>query len=172
MGGERAELEMATYSIGFAREMSKASVLIVSAGLDSKDARRATLYIALVACELALKAALEKAGIEPSELKDRGHNLSQLLSLLSHCTISGFNGRRVNASRIRSIVVDSAYGDATIGHLLEAEKYGASQFPNQIRYGDILKHFPAPTISCLSEKVVDWVNLHYDDIRWLTGRSK
>ena len=73
----------------------------------------------------------------------------------------------MNASRIRSIVVDSTYADATIGKLLEAEKYGASQFPNQIRYGDILKHFPPSTIARLSQKVVDWVSLHYDEIRWV-----
>jgi hypothetical protein len=154
---------MAEYRIGFAREMSKASMTIVSGGLDCEESQRAALYIALVACEIALKAALEKAGIDSSELKKRRHNLSELLVLFSKCTIAGVNGRRVSASRIRSIVVDSSYTNATIGELLQAEKYGASQFPNQIRYGDILNHFPGSIIARLSEKVVDWVSL-YDEI--------
>ncbi len=155
---------MGEYSIGFARKMSEASMALVSAGLDCEDAEKAVLYISLVACEVALKAALEKAGIDPSELKKRGHNLSELLLLTSKCTILRSNGRRVNASRIRSIVVDSRYSNATIGNLLQAEKYGASQFPNQIRYGDTLTHFPASIIARLSEEVVKWVSRHCEEI--------
>ncbi len=70
---------MAEYSIEFAQEMSKASNAIVSAGLDSEDAQRAALYVGLVACEIAIKSALEKAGKPIVEIKTNGHDLSKLL---------------------------------------------------------------------------------------------
>lgn len=160
---------MAEYSIDFAQEMSKASTAIVTGGFSSTDAQRAALYIGLVSCEIAIKAALERAGTPISEIKANGHGLSKLLDDLSACTILAeiIPGvpARVSASCVRSVVVDGNYADATIGKLFEAERFGASKFPNEIRYGDILQHFPASTIARLSEKVVAWVKTHLDDIQ-------
>lgn len=160
---------MAEYSIEFAQEMSKASNSIISAGLISEDAKRAALYIGLVACEVAIKSALEKAGKPTPYIKTYRHDLSSLLDALSTCTvcteISAGKLTRVSAARIRSVIVDSNYADATVGKLLQAEQFGASRFPNEIRYGDILKHFPASVIAHLSEKIVAWVKLHLDDLQ-------
>jgi len=156
---------MPEYSIGFAQEMSKASNAIVDAGFDSVDAQRAVLYIGLVSCEIAIKAALEKAGIPIVKVKASHHNLATLLKLLGTCSVLlADSQRRVSATCIRSIVVNDAYVNATIGNLLEAENLGASRFPNEVRYGDFLEHYPAALIACLSRKVVDWVNLHNDHI--------
>jgi len=157
---------MPEYSIDFAQEMSKASNAIVANGIESTDAQRATLYIGLVACEIAIKAALECAGMPISKIKACGHNLSVLLDYLSKCTVLDESQTRVSAVRIRASVVDNNYIDATIGKLLDGEYIGASQFPNQIRYGDeLLNHFPAHVIAKLSEKVVAWVKLHMDEIK-------
>ncbi|MGR3174844.1 MAG: hypothetical protein ACUZ8N_09625 [Candidatus Scalindua sp.] len=38
-------------------------------------------------------------------------------------------------------------------------------FPNEIRYGEILKHFPVSVMAKLSRKIVTWVQLHWDDIQ-------
>jgi len=160
---------MAEYSIEFAQEMSKASNGIVASSSDSDDANRAAIYVGLVACEIALKAALEKAGKPICDITASRHNLSRLLDDLCGCTVLGeiSEGQmtRVSATRIRSVSVDSNYADATIGKLLQAEQFGASKFPNEIRYGDTLKHFPASVIARLSEKVVAWVKLHIDDLQ-------
>lgn len=160
---------MAKYSIEFAQEMSKASSGIIAAGSESDDASRAAIYVGLVACEIALKAALEKAGKPMREIMASQHNLSKLLDDLCAYTvlaeISEGQMTRVSATRIRSVSVDGNYMDATIGKLLQAEQFGASKFPNEIRYGDTLKHFPASVIARLSEKVVAWVKLHIDDLQ-------
>ena len=159
---------MAEYSIEFAQEMSKASNAIISNGFVSKDAQRAALYVGLLACEIAIKSALEKAGKPISEIKTNMHNLSNLLDDLGACTILAESSAgvltRVSAARIRSVVVDRNYADATVGKLLHAEHFGASKFPNEIRYGDDLEHFSASLIARLSEKVVAWVKLHHDDL--------
>ena len=159
---------MAEYSIELAQELSNASNTILSAGLNSEDAKRAALYIGLVACEIAIKSALEKAGKPIGQIKANGHGLSKLLDELGACTVLDeiSNGvlTRVSATRIRSLIVDSNY-DATVGMLLQAEQFGASKFPNEIRYGDALKHYPALVIARLSEKVVAWVKLHFDNLQ-------
>lgn len=160
---------MSQYSLGFAQQMSDASRTIVSVGLDAQDAQRAALYTALVSCEIAMKAALEKAGVPAANIRKRNHRLSELLRDLSSCTvleeITPDTIKRVPASRVRSIVVDNQYADATIGNLLQAEKYGASKFPDEIRYGETLKYFSAEVVAKLSEKLVAWVRLHFDDIQ-------
>jgi HEPN domain-containing protein len=160
---------MTEYSIEFAQEMSKACNGIILTGSESEEAKRAAVYVGLVACEIAIKSALEKAGKSISNIKANGHNLSKLLDDLGTCTvlieISTGVWTRVSASRIRSIVVDSDYSDATVGKLLQAEQFGASKFPNEIRYGYTLKHFPASVIARLSEKVVAWVKIHLDDLQ-------
>lgn len=160
---------MTEYRIEFAQEMSMASNALISARSESEDAQRAALYVALVACEIAIKSALEKAGKPISGIKTNGHNVSKLLDDLGTCTVlaelSSGVLTRVSATRIRSIVVDSNYADATVGKLLQAEQFGASRFPNEIRYGNTLKHFPASVIARLSEKVVAWVKLHFDDLQ-------
>lgn len=160
---------MTEYSIGFAKEMSKASSFIVKTGVGTEDSQRAAVYMALVACEIAIKSALEKAGIPVSVIKANKHNLSKLLEDLGGCKVREevANGiyKNVPATRIRALVVDQNYNDATVGNLLQAEKLGASKFPNEIRYGDTLKHFPASVITILSEKVIAWVEQHFDDIQ-------
>jgi len=160
---------MPEYNIEFAQQMSAASIALLSRSAHSIEADRAALYISLVACEVALKAALERAGKPLTKIRRHSHKLSKLLDEVSACTvlvqITPNNIKRVPASRIRSIVVDTNYADATIGKLLHCEKYGASEFPNEIRYGDSLKHFPSSVMAKLSEKVVEWVKLHFDNIQ-------
>lgn len=156
------------FNINFAQQMSDASAQILSAASIENEADRASLYTALVACEIALKAALEYAN-KPLEDIPRTHNLSKLLDLLSTCTVlcDVTNGKlsRVPASRIRGIVVTYDGKSETVGNLLQAEKYGASIFPNEIRYGSILKYFPPGAIHKLSVKLISWVKLHADDLQ-------
>ncbi|MEP2650604.1 MAG: HEPN domain-containing protein [Paraglaciecola sp.] len=142
---------MAEFSLEFAERMSEASESILES--QKIDSDRAAIYSALVACEIAIKSALESAGVSNIP---KTHDLGKLMQLLTSCTVV-IDSRRVPASRFRGLVVDSNYANATVGHLLQGEKYGASVFPNQIRYGDLLAHFPVALILKLSKKVVSWV---------------
>lgn len=156
---------MAEYNLDFADRMLDSSKFLLSTSEPS--AKKAAVYNALVACEIALKSALKLAG---KPLKDIpwSHNLSQLLRLVSKCTVEveiGTTFRRVSASRIRGRVVDSAYANATIGHLLQAEVLGASKFPNEVRYGEIFRHFPAEVVAKLAQELINWVREHGDTIK-------
>jgi hypothetical protein len=124
--------------------------------------------MALVACEIALKSVLESAGVELESIP-KTHNLSKLLKMVSKrkvlVDIGNKNFQEVSASRLRGVVVDANYANATVGNLMQAEQNGASVFPNEIRYGAILKHYPALTVCNLGIALVDWVKEHQLSIK-------
>ena len=157
---------MSEYNIDCAYQMAQASKDILEHDSESEGAKRASLYTSLVACEIALKAALEIAGYEVKDIAKKRHNLSELLKMVSSCTVirnmtDNGNPKRVPATCIRAgLVVEGA----TVGKLLEAEKVGASEFPNEIRYGEALKHYDVHIMSRLSFVILSWVTLHSADI--------
>ncbi len=163
---------MPEYDIDFAHEMAKASNAMFSNSqpTDESSLARAAIYCSLVACEVALKAGLEAAGVPLKQIRNQSHDLAGLLNRLDNCCVSEKVSSEVTkcvpASRIRSIVVDDKYADATIGKLIEETKHnGASKYPDEIRYGALLKHYPAEVVSRLGEVVVKWVKEHIGDIR-------
>ncbi len=145
--------------------MSEASSMVLESESLTEEAQRASLYTALVSCEISLKYALAESGQSVPKI----HNLSKLLSLVSDCTVEDdvVNGppRRVPASRIRSIHVDRNYGNATLGHLLQAESVGASNFPNEIRYGNTLSYYPAEVMQKASSALLSWVKKYAPSIK-------
>lgn len=151
---------MREYNLEFAEAMAESSGLILRSESLPEEGQRASLYAALVACEVALKYALAEAGISVPKT----HDLAKLIGLVSNCSVEvqDSNGRikRVPASRLRSISASFDYSDATLGKLLEAERFGASKFPNEIRYGHTLRHFPASVIQQASIQLISWVK-HY-----------
>ena len=163
----KEEIPLHEYNLDFAKHMSMASLYILEHDSESEGAKRAALYNALVSCEISLKAALEIAGHPINKIRAKSHNLASLVAMVSSCTVvrniteSG-HPKRVPATCIRSREV---VGDTTAGHLLEAEKYGASVFPQEIRYGEVVSHFDVKVISKLSAVVLNWVIEHSDDIQ-------
>jgi hypothetical protein len=69
------------------------------------DAQRTVLYLSLLSTEILLKAMLEHAGKPVAEIRERGHQLADLLTDLGLCEIEvevtpGCH-RYVPASRLR-----------------------------------------------------------------------
>ncbi len=157
---------MPEYNIDFAFQMAHASKNILENDSESEGAKRAALYTSLVACEIGLKVALENAGHKVKDIMKKRHNLSELLKMVSSCTVirnmtEERNPRRVPATCIRAETVTKG---TTVGKLLEAEEAGASVFPNEIRYGEVVKHYGVSVMSRLSFVVLSWVTLHSSDI--------
>lgn len=156
---------MGEYNLEFAEAMAEASGLILRSDSLPEEGQRAALYAALVACEIALKYALSEAGITVPKT----HDLSKLMRLVSDCSVEEevSNGviKRVPASRIRGVSASDNHSDATLGKLLEAEGFGASKFPNEIRYGHTLKHFPASVMQQASLQLISWVKRYVPSIK-------
>lgn len=144
-------------------------LLVIDQGLETIEARRAVLYLSLLATEVAIKAMLEKAGEPPSRIRRRSHDLSGLLKDLGKCRIeveayAGAN-LQVSASRIRAIHVQAPNGQITVGKILEAEAAGASRYPNQVRYGPLLRHYPAEVVAAMSSQIVAFAERHWSTLQ-------
>lgn len=131
---------MAEYDLGFASKLAE-----IAADVDEKqgrnyDARRAIAYLSRLSFEITLKSLLEQAGVPIAEIRARSHNLRQLLADLSACEveveIAPGTKAWTSAARLRAVSIDLGFFQIPIGELITAEDQGASQYPNQIRYGE------------------------------------
>ncbi|MCU7884934.1 MAG: hypothetical protein KZQ82_12150 [Candidatus Thiodiazotropha sp. (ex Lucinoma annulata)] len=133
------------------------------------DEKRTVLYLSLLSSEISLKALLEQAGIPIQQIKGRNHRLVVLLNDLSKCKfkteIGGGVEGWVNAAAVRAITVDEVYGNATIGTLLSAETKGAVQYPNQIRYGENIYHYPAELMLEAASLLNAWAKENFNTIK-------
>ncbi|MBP1610215.1 MAG: hypothetical protein H6Q04_2450 [Acidobacteria bacterium] len=159
---------MAEYSIEFGKELIEAAQAIVDQGEDSEDAGRAILYLSLLACEIILKALLEKAGRPISEMRKLSHDLSRLLDKLGLCEVEEAIANRlmrwIPATGIRGkVIVPNT--TLTVGVLLEGERHGASRYPNEIRYGERIYHFPPVAALRGATILLDWAYEKWDRIR-------
>lgn len=144
------------YSIEFADRLIEAADSFVPKPSPSDEVGRTVLYLSLLSCEISLKALLERAGYSLSELKKRSHDLNGLLQEICACELTSKkigNSLLLSASRLLSQQVVSNTSNGTVGALLSAERVGASKYPNDIRYGELVAHFP-PLIMLSCAKVV------------------
>lgn len=156
---------MSEYNLEFAEAMAESSGLILRSKALPEEAQRAALYTALVACEITLKYVLSEAGVAIPKT----HDLAKLLGLVSNCTVENEVSKgvvkRVPASSIRGVAATNDYSNATLGNLLEAEDFGVSKFPNEIRYGHTLKHFPESVMQQASTQLISWVKRYAPSIQ-------
>lgn len=155
---------MSTYDLSFARKFSEIAGEAISREPDDVETRRVVAYMSRLSMELSLKAFLEKVNVPVEEIKKHGHDLRSLLKEVGKCEveieISPGTRRWVPATRIRAIEVLFQGHPPTLGVILAAEDHGASKYPNELRYGEMLKDFPPEALSRASEALVGWVGEH------------
>ncbi len=160
---------MPEFNIGFSTHLTQAARFVADQGLDSEDAMRTVLYLSKLACEIVLKALLEKAGRPIAQISCHRHDLAALLIALGKCEVQEEITRGslswVPAIRLRGKVVDTQYANATVGHIFRAEELGASKYPNEIRYGDNLRDFPPDLWLKTANTVINWAHDHWERIR-------
>ena len=160
---------MTEYDIAFGEKLAEVASFVVADGVTDLDAKRTVLYLSLLSTEISLKAMLEHAGRPVAEIRAQSHRLANLLTNLSQCEVeievTQSNRMFVPASRLRACTL--RYGDAevTVGAVIDAESQGASIYPNQIRYGDVLRHYPADVVAQMAVKVSAFARQHWQSIR-------
>jgi hypothetical protein len=160
--------DMPNYNIAFGEKLAEVANLIVDDGLDDRESPRVVLYLSLLSTEISLKAMLEKAGKPLAGIRKRSHKLADLLSDLGQCEIEveiAGAPRFVSASRLRACSLKQGDGEVTIGKVIDAESEGASQYPNNVRYGDLLHHFPPPVVAQMASTVAAFADKHWQTIR-------
>jgi hypothetical protein len=159
---------MPDYNIAFGKKLAEVANLIVDDGLDDPASPRVVLYLSLLSTEISLKAMLEKAGKPVAEIRKRSHKLADLLTDLSQCEIEveiAGAPKFVPASRLRAYSLKQGDGEVTIGKVIDAESEGASSYPNNVRYGDLLQHFQPPVVAQMASMVAAFADKHWQTIR-------
>lgn len=162
---------MAEYSLDFSKNLIRAARAVRDKGEDTVDAKRTILYLSLLSCEITMKALLERAGKPVKKIKHRSHNLEGLLRDVCRCEVKEeiVNGKLqwVIASRLRGqgVATRPRISSLTMGKFLTGENQGASRYPNEIRYGDKLFHFPPDIALNASHILIRWAREKWDEIR-------
>lgn len=158
---------MAEYNIGFSEKLIAAAQFVADND-QSEDAARAVLYLSCLACEIALKALLECSGKPVSEIMKLRHDLAALMDELGQCKVQVPIVRDflawVPATSLRAVTVDKRFANATVGTILTAEEQGASKYPNEIRYGSVIRHYPHQLVLEAAFRVIDWARENQDRI--------
>ncbi|GAB4119273.1 MAG: hypothetical protein Tsb0027_13430 [Wenzhouxiangellaceae bacterium] len=154
------------YSIDFAERLIDAAESFFHMSSAEEDAGRAVLYLSLLSCEISLKSLLESAGFAPNELRQRSHSLAELLTDVCHCEVPDLHiGSYASASGLLAVQPIPDVPAATVGKILDAENAGASTYPNEIRYGEFVRHYEPHYVLCCARSVCKWVRVNMDDIR-------
>jgi len=147
------------YNLQFSRRLIDAARSFLDGDKVNDETGRVILYLSLLSCEISLKALLEQAGYTIKELKKRSHDFQGLVKDLCLCDIvgTGIDGSKpYTGAELLSQIVDPGIGNGTVGALLMCEEQGASKYPNEIRYGDIVQHFPPMLMLDCASKVCEW----------------
>ncbi len=163
---------MPEYSIEFAAKLAEIAQYVASSAEMDKEAARVAMYISRLSMEISLKALLERAGIPVAEIRQRNHCLSGLLVDIGRCEVNIEVAPQLRewtpATSLRSVTLQGANGSTTtVGAVVDAESKGASQYPNQIRYGTNLVDFPPVVLAASAATVVTWTRQFWNDIRKL-----
>ena len=159
---------MAEYNLGFSENLIKAAQFVAENDDKSEDAARTVLYLSFLASEIALKALLEYSGKPVAEIKKMNHNLAALLRELSDCKVEvplvkDFLAR-VPATRLKAVTVDKRFANATVGTILSAKGKSISKYPNEMRYGNLIRHYPHKLVLETAVKVMEWAQKHKEKI--------
>lgn len=160
---------MSTYDLAFATKFAEIAEGQVAGGLEDIATRRAVAYISRLSMELTLKAILEQVGLPVNEIKKHWHNLRTLLAEVDKCEveveIKPESSKWVPASRLRAIEVNFLGYSTTAGAVLEAENYGASKYPDEIRYGAVPQDFPPESLAKGASVIAEWAKANWHLVR-------
>lgn len=159
---------MSEYNLGFSEKLIDAAKVVFDDGLNSVDAARTVIYLGLLSCEITLKSLLERAGMSVKDIKKYSHNLNGLLNAVRACEIHEDIGngifKWIPASRLKSLPINTSDGKTVVGKILSAESSGASNYPNEIRYGEGFRHYPPEAIIQTAISILSWTQNHWDRV--------
>ena len=158
---------MTVYNMDLSEKLVSTANAVLRDSDGDFDSFQAVSYLSLLACEIAMKALLERAGFPPETIRKRSHNLSLLLKDFCDCEVPFVIHEEthwVRATDIRGKPIQSGTS-GTVGQVLEGESRGASKYPNQIRYGTQYSHFPPGALLETAKQVITWGHQHWDSIR-------
>lgn len=150
------------YSLEFSERLIEAADALQLNSVSKEETSRTILYFSCLSCEISMKAVLESAGYSKSKLRGFSHQLDKILDEISSCSHIDPESR---ASSIRAKVVEKGFANGTVGALLTHELDDVSTYPNQVRYGEVVKHYPPETMLKCAKVVHGWCRENQGKLR-------
>lgn len=161
---------MTMYDVDFGKKLAETARSVLNNGADTQEDVRVVTYLSHLSAEISLKAMLERAGIDLAVIRNRSHSLEALLMDFPGCEIEveiapGCKSF-ISATCLRSIGIPYEGCNTTVGRVLEPEKKErTSTYPNEIRYGEGLKHFPPAVLVGMANSVAEFAKEHWASLR-------
>ena len=161
---------MAEYSLSQASDLAQLSLDGLGKKLDDEGVRaRKCLYLAHLSIELALKAALEQAGMAGKDIRRMSHNLHALSTAVGRCSFEYALGQG-RATAIRDITVTNAEGCLSFGYFVEATQWKFfSSYPTELRYGPNVTHFDPEAVAQLAAELCKWLQVRVQTFRLIAA---
>jgi len=160
---------VAEYDLAFAAKLAEVACEMQDKAPFANDSRRAVTYLSRLSVEITLKALLEQAGKPVKGIRARSHDLRGLLTDLSGCEVqievSPGTLAWSSAARLRAVMIDLGAVHVPIGELITAEDNGASQYPNQIRYGETVVDVHPTLLASMAAAAAEWAKENWKTIR-------
>lgn len=161
---------MIQYDVNFGRKLAEvANALTIQEDRLDLATKQTIAYLSLLSIEISLKAILEKAGVPQAAIRAHSHKLADLLREVCKCEVSvnltSEDKNWVSAVRLRAIPVFVEITQSTIGEIVDSSENDASKYPNQIRYGNGLRHFPPEALAQAAIKIVEFAIAHWEHVR-------
>lgn len=156
---------MAEYDLDFSKELIESAQIILNKKEKSFNTYRTIIYFSLLSCEITLKALLEQAKISIKEIKSCSHDFEKLFYYFGSCEIPTFYSESTwkSASNILAqTVLKGTMG--TVGLIL-SNTQDVSKYPNNIRYGDVIKHYSPDIILKTAIVTLEWAEKYWDTIK-------
>ncbi len=166
---------MPEYDLKFSKKLAEVAIHALRSLDNCPETHRASLYIRILPIEISLKAILEKAGMSLRKIRNTSHDISKLMRSLDKCSIEnrlpGNSAVRISASLLRAKVIKLNESSITVGQIIDAESSGASAYPINIRYGNLITHFPAEVVAKAAELIIAFADEHWDTIEYEKTRN-
>lgn len=162
-------MAVSEYSLDQAADLAQIAVGAIAEAPDCGYRNRNTLYLSLLSIELALKAALEKAGMPASEIRQMNHRLYELHRVfVDRCSYQYLLGvdkppQVGRGAALLDIVVTINGEYLTFGRLMHGTTWESfATYPAQLRYGDgDQDHFPAEVVAQMAAKLCEWLGKRF-----------
>ena len=154
-----------SYNPKLARAFAEIALNTIATGLSAVEDHQVVAYISRVSMELSIKALLEKAGVPRKTVRALSHDLPDLLRELDKCKVKMADiPIPVSAMRVRGKEILWNGALVTLGNVIDAEHAGASNFPDQYRYGPPPTDYQAEVLAHAAVALCTWAEEHWDSI--------
>ncbi|MCO4094441.1 MAG: hypothetical protein HEQ37_11945 [Acidovorax sp.] len=156
---------MPEYSLHQAHDLAQMAIEAREVQANNGVRARNCLYLAHLSIELALKAALEQAGMSIASIRRLNHNLFLLSRAVGSCSFTHELGVGKGVV-VRDLKATHGGGCLSFGYFVDATQWESiSRYPGELRYGSDVNHFNPRVVAQLASELCKWLEARIHTFR-------